>query len=118
VPDHQILEARYLGRRLHDLHDFGPTFAHEKLTEEHDVACSVETLRGWMIAAGIWVPRTLRTRRSYPPRPRRACLGELVQLDGSDHAWPSMGTDLEMPALATKISSFPSTILRTFSASI
>ena len=67
--------------------DFGPTFAHQKLTEDHDVACSVETLRGWMIAAGIWVPRTQRTRRSYPPRPRRACLGELVQLDGSDHAW-------------------------------
>ena len=67
--------------------DFGPTFAHQKLTEEHALTCSVETLRGWMIAAGIWVPRTQRTRRSYPPRPRRACLGELVQLDGSDHAW-------------------------------
>lgn len=67
--------------------DFGPTFAHEKLTELHDLTCSVETLRGWMITAGIWVPRTQRTRRSYPPRPRRACLGELVQLDGSDHAW-------------------------------
>ena len=67
--------------------DFGPTLAHEKLTELHELACSVETLRGWMIAAGLWVPRTQRTRRSYPPRPRRACLGELVQLDGSDHAW-------------------------------
>jgi hypothetical protein len=40
-----------------------------------------------MITAGIWVPRTQRTRRSYPPRPRRACLSELIQLDGSDHAW-------------------------------
>jgi transposase len=67
--------------------DFGPTFAQQKLTEEHEVACSVETLRSWMTAAGLWVPRTQRTRRSYPPRPRRACLGELVQLDGSDHAW-------------------------------
>jgi len=67
--------------------DFGPTFAREKLTELHDLACSVETLRGWMITAGLWIPRTQRTRRSYPPRPRRACLGELVQLDGSDHAW-------------------------------
>src|SRR5205823_1253947 len=26
-------------------------------------------------------------RRSYPPRPRRACRGELVQIDGSEHAW-------------------------------
>ena len=67
--------------------DFGPTFAHQKLTEEHGLALSVETLRAWMIAAHLWVPRAQRTRRSYPPRPRRACLGELVQIDGSDHAW-------------------------------
>ena len=40
-----------------------------------------------MIAAALWVPRAQRTRRSYPPRPRRACLGELVQIDGSEHAW-------------------------------
>jgi hypothetical protein len=67
--------------------DFGPTFAHQKLTEEHALALSVETLRGWLITAGLWVPRTHRARRSYPPRVRRACLGELVQIDGSDHAW-------------------------------
>jgi Winged helix-turn helix len=67
--------------------DFGPTFAHQKLTEEHAVALSVETLRGWMIAGGLWVPRLQRLRRSYQPRPRRACLGELVQIDGSEHAW-------------------------------
>src|SRR5713101_2453688 len=40
-----------------------------------------------MMAAGLWAPRTQRTRRSYPPRPRRACRGELVQIDGSEHAW-------------------------------
>src|SRR5438552_4198605 len=67
--------------------DFGPTFAHQKLTEEHALVLSVETLRGWMIAAGLWISRLQRARRSYPPRPRRACLGELVQLDGSEHAW-------------------------------
>jgi hypothetical protein len=67
--------------------DFGPTFAHQKRTEEHQLGFSVETLRGWMIAAGVWVPRSQRARRSYPPRPRRACLGELIQIDGSDHAW-------------------------------
>jgi hypothetical protein len=67
--------------------DFGPTFAHQKLTEEHALVLSVETLRGWMMAAGLWVPRTQRMRRSYPPRTRRACLGELIQIDGSDHAW-------------------------------
>src|SRR5438093_2519233 len=67
--------------------DFGPTFAHQKLTEEHGLVLSVETLRGWMSAAGLWVPRAKRARRSYPPGERRACLGELVQLDGSEHAW-------------------------------
>src|SRR6058998_2828552 len=67
--------------------DFGPTFAHQKLTEEHGLAFSVETLRGWMTAAGLWVPRAQRARRSYPPRERRACLGELIQIDGSEHAW-------------------------------
>src|SRR5213596_2735561 len=67
--------------------DFGPTFAHQKLTEEHALVLSVETLRGWMSAAGLWSPRAQRARRSYPPRERRACLGELVQLDGSEHAW-------------------------------
>ena len=40
-----------------------------------------------MMAAGLWVPRAQRARRSQPPRPRRACLGELVQIDGSEHAW-------------------------------
>src|SRR5215470_12798362 len=67
--------------------DFGPTFALPKLTEAHGLTLSVETLRGWMIAAGLWVPRAQRTRRSYPPRPRRACHGEFVQIDGSEHAW-------------------------------
>ena len=67
--------------------DFGPTFAHQKLTEDHGLVLSVETLRGWLITAGLWLPRLQRARRSYPPRPRRACLGELVQIDGSAHAW-------------------------------
>src|SRR2546426_9281700 len=67
--------------------DFGPTFAHQKLTEQHGLVFSVETLRGWMTAAGLWVPRAQRLRRSQPPRPRRACLGELIQIDGSEHAW-------------------------------
>jgi hypothetical protein len=39
-----------------------------------------------MIEAGIWVPRVQR-RRVYQPRHRRSCLGELVQIDGCEHAW-------------------------------
>lgn len=67
--------------------DFGPTFACEKLAEAHGLSVSVETLRLWMIEAGIWLPRSRRARRSYQPRERRACAGELVQIDGSRHAW-------------------------------
>ena len=67
--------------------DFGPTLALEKLSENHAIQVSVETLRKWMIEAGLWVPRSRRPRRVHPPRSRRAALGELVQIDGSDHAW-------------------------------
>ena len=34
--------------------DFGPTFAHEKLTEDHHLARSVETIRLLMMQAGLW----------------------------------------------------------------
>jgi len=37
--------------------DFGPTLAHEKLTELHGIHVAVETLRQWMIADGLWMPR-------------------------------------------------------------
>ena len=67
--------------------DFGPTFANEKLHQRHHLRLSTWTLRRGMIAAGLWRPR----RGPRPPhrawRPRRPCVGELIQLDGSDHAW-------------------------------
>src|SRR5207245_2862960 len=43
--------------------DFGPTFAHQKLTEEHALALSAEPLRGWMRAAGLRLPRAQRAPR-------------------------------------------------------
>ncbi|PSU36502.1 ISNCY family transposase [Photobacterium lutimaris] len=67
--------------------DFGPTLAHEKLSELHDIHVSVETLRQWMIADGLWVPHAKRKPRIYQPRHRRDCPGELVQIDGSHHDW-------------------------------
>ncbi len=68
-------------------HDFGPTFAHEKLVEVHDMPVSISTVRNWMIDDGIWKSRRDRVGRAHQPRNRRACLGELVQIDGSDHQW-------------------------------
>ncbi len=67
--------------------DFGPTLAHEKLTELHGLRLSVETLRHWMIEDGLWVPRARRAPRVQQPRRRRPCRGELIQIDGSDHEW-------------------------------
>jgi hypothetical protein len=67
--------------------DFGPTFAAEKLAEWHGCSVSRETLRGWMIEDGLWTDRRHRLPSPHQPRRRRDCLGELVQIDGSEHAW-------------------------------
>lgn len=67
--------------------DFSPTFAHEKLTELHKIQCSRETLRQWMIADELWQASSRKKARIHQSRPRRACLGELIQIDGSPHAW-------------------------------
>jgi hypothetical protein len=48
---------------------------------------SKETLRQWMTEDGLWVPHARRRDRVHQPRRRRACLGELVQIDGCDHEW-------------------------------
>ena len=61
--------------------------AHEKLEELHGLKVSKTTLRKWMTEAGLWVPRRQRDRRIHQPRQRRECLGELIQVDGSDHRW-------------------------------
>jgi hypothetical protein len=66
--------------------DFGPTLAAEKLAAEHGFSFSSETLRKWMIADGLWRDRKQR-KRIHQPRPRRECVGELVQVDGSEHWW-------------------------------
>jgi hypothetical protein len=67
--------------------DFGPTLACEKLRECHGTELAVETIRALMTAAGLWVPRKQRPPRIHQPRNRRSCLGELIQIDGSDHRW-------------------------------
>lgn len=65
---------------------FGPTLAAEHLWEDHGIEIPVNTLRDWMVGAGLWS----RVRRSQPKpsrRERRAHFGDLVQLDGSFHDW-------------------------------
>jgi hypothetical protein len=65
--------------------DFGPTLASEKLAGE-GLAVGAETLRRWLLAAGLWERKRQRDpHRSR--RPRRSCFGELVQMDASIHDW-------------------------------
>jgi transposase len=67
--------------------DFGPTLAHEKLTEVHGLRLSDESVRRLMIAEGLWKPKRAKKPSVHQMRERRACFGELVQIDGSDHDW-------------------------------
>jgi transposase len=67
--------------------DFGPTLACEKLWECHGIRLAKETVRRLMTDAGLWVPRARPAPKVYQPRARRACLGELIQIDGSEHRW-------------------------------
>src|ERR1700723_731976 len=68
------LRAEGIGIIRERYSDFGPTLAAERV-------------RQWMIAAGLWKDRRARLRPVHQPRYRRDCVGELVQIDGSEHWW-------------------------------
>jgi hypothetical protein len=68
-------------------HDFGPTFAAEQLAKHHQIQVGKETLRGWMIEAGLWQPGSRSSKETHCWRPRRSGFGELVQWDTSEHDW-------------------------------
>jgi len=70
-----------------DWHDFGPTFAAEQLAKRHQIQVGKETLRGWMIEAGLWKSKPHRLQEVHEWRPRRSAFGELVQWDTSEHDW-------------------------------
>jgi transposase len=67
--------------------DFGPTLAHEKLVEKHKLKISDESVRKLMIGEGLWKPKRAKRVEVHQMRERRACFGELIQIDGSDHDW-------------------------------
>jgi transposase len=74
-----LLQGKYRG--------FGPTLACEKLVEVEGLKISDESIRQMMISEGLWKSRKARKVITHPMRERRACLGELVQIDGSPHDW-------------------------------
>jgi len=85
IPTKKVQSVIALLRRKYD--DFGPTLAYEKLTECHQITFSRETLRKEMIKAGLWQAKKKKILRVYQQRTRRGREGELVQVDGSPHAW-------------------------------
>ena len=69
-------------------YDFGPTFASEKLEENHQIKISKERMRQLMINWGLWKPRSRKKNKEYRSwRPRKEQYGEMEQFDGSYHEW-------------------------------
>ena len=65
---------------------FGPTLAAEHLEQDDRLPVDPETLRRWMLGAGLW-SRGRKRKQHRRRRDRRQHFGELVQLDGSFHEW-------------------------------
>ena len=78
-----LVRAKYWGRAGER---FGPTLAAEHLSSEDGLQVDAETLRRWMLSAGLWSRQ--RKRKAYRKRrERKAHFGELVQMDGSFATW-------------------------------
>lgn len=68
--------------------DFGPTFAAEKLREDHDLAYDPKTIRSLQIAERLWKPRKGTRKEAHREwRKRKDARGEMLQFDGSYHDW-------------------------------
>jgi len=83
------LRQRCLDLYQERLEGFGPTLAAEKLAQ-WDAAVDHETLRRWLVAAGLWQASPRRVRHRHW-RPRKERFGEMIQLDGSHHDWFGRG---------------------------
>ncbi|MGD8457896.1 MAG: ISNCY family transposase [Anaerolineales bacterium] len=90
-PSNNQLDAQLKRKTIELLHnqyaDFGPTLACEKLEERDGVKLSRESVRQIMMAEELWKPHRRKRARIHQLRTRRACVGELVQIDGSPHDW-------------------------------
>lgn len=88
--NHQLaagLKDLALGLIRDHYEDFGPTLAHEYLSEKHGLPLSVSSVRNIMIEQGIWTGKEHRKKRIFQLRQRRSREGELIQVDGSEHEW-------------------------------
>ena len=80
------VKERILKRYRDRYGGFGPTLACEKLMERDGIKLSVETMRQWMMGAGLWAGRRQREKHRQW-RERKSYFGEMVQMDGSHHDW-------------------------------
>lgn len=82
-------ERRRIESILRDRYpDFGPTLAAEKLRELHGIVRDRKTVLAMQVSLGLRKQRAARRQavhRAY--RTPRPVFGELVQFDGSYHAW-------------------------------
>src|ERR1035437_3368918 len=85
--DAQTQERAIVLLKQPEWHDFGPTFASEQLAKRHDIGVSKETVRGWMVAAGLWKSQPRKLGEKHFWRARRSGYGELAQWDTSNHDW-------------------------------
>lgn len=89
--NHRMDEAQrdQIGEFIHDpiYEGFGPTLLNEKLAEYKGIYISKESMRQIMIEEGKHHPKVKKKKEPHPSRERRCRKGELVQIDGSYHAW-------------------------------
>lgn len=81
----EAFREKVLGMCRDTLQGMGPTLAAEKLSQ-WGLEVDHETLRRWLVADGQWQRRRKRGRHRQR-RERKARFGEMVQFDGSHHAW-------------------------------
>lgn len=67
--------------------DFRPTFAAEKLEQNHNIKKDPKTIRKIMIEENLWTPRKKKQNNYHSWRKRKSCYGEMLQFDGSYHRW-------------------------------
>lgn len=81
-------ERQRIVKLLHKhYHDFKPTHATEKLSEEHNIKRDPKTIRQIMIDEGLWVPKKRKGSDYRSKRPRKEHYGEMEQFDGSYEHW-------------------------------
>lgn len=67
--------------------DFKPTFASEKLQENHQIKRDPKTIRRLMIEEDLWQPNKKKRKEYHAWRKRKECYGQMLQFDGSYHRW-------------------------------